>query len=393
MQPYVRQHVAEVQRRLREARTTILAITGPRQVGKTTIVRQALEGAQAPVIYKTADGIVPGIQDWIGEAWLEARARADQAQGTAVLVLDEIQKVPLWSDHIKKYWDEDTWNKRDIRVIVLGSSVVLLNDGLRESLAGRFERLHVMPWSFPEMHDAFGWDLQTYAIYGGYPGSAPYQSDRGRWMAYMQESIIEPVVLKDILQRKRIDKPYLLRDTLHAGARLSGREISYTKLMQEIPDAGNTSTLVSYFELFEESGLLCALPKYTRAVVKRRSSPKMQVFTNAIATASGAPWSENMTPTDRGRCYESMVGGHLRSSLPGANGELSWWRDGTDEVDFVITSPTATVAIEVSTSAAHHRKGLETFRSTYPNSKTILVGEGGIPFDIFLTMSINDLML
>ncbi|MBU3700363.1 MAG: AAA family ATPase, partial [Candidatus Kapabacteria bacterium] len=203
MQPYVRQHVAEVKRRLKEPRSTILALTGPRQVGKTTIVRQAVEGAVVPVIYTSADGIVTGVHDWVGQAWHEARARAQQATGTAVLILDEIQKVPMWSDQVKRYWDEDTWNQRDIRVIILGSSVALLNDGLRESLAGRFERMHVMPWSYSEMRDAFGWDLATYAIYGGYPGSAPYQHDRGRWLAYMQESIIEPVVLKDILQRKR----------------------------------------------------------------------------------------------------------------------------------------------------------------------------------------------
>ncbi|MBU3742521.1 MAG: ATP-binding protein [Candidatus Kapabacteria bacterium] len=392
MQLYVRQHVAEVQQRLREPRHTMLAITGPRQVGKTTIVRQALEGAMAPVIYKSADGIVSGVHDWIGQAWQEARARAAQAQGSAVLVLDEIQKIPLWSDHVKRYWDEDSWHKRDIRVIILGSSVVLLNDGLRESLAGRFERLHVMPWSFAEMRDAFGWDLETYAIYGGYPGSAPYQPDRGRWMAYMQESIIEPVVLKDILQRKRIDKPYLLRDTLQAGARLSGREISYTKLMQELPDAGNTSTLVHYFEMFEESGLLCALPKYSRAVIQRRSSPKLQVFTNAIATASGTPWSAAMSPSDRGRCYESMVGAHLRSLIPGTSYTLSWWRDGINEVDFVINTPTSTIAIEVSTTPSHHRRGLEAFRKQFPDASTVLVGEGGIPFDVFLSTSIDALV-
>ena len=296
-------------------------------------------------MYRTADGILADEPGWIGGAWLEARSLAQQAQGTAVLVLDEIQKVPLWSDQVKRYWDEDTWHKRDIRVIILGSSVVLLNHGLRESLAGRFERIHVMPWSFSEMHDAFGWDLETYAIYGGYPGSAPFQHDHARWLAYMHDSIIEPVVLKDMLQRQRIDKPFLLRDTLKVGARTSGREISYTKMIGELPDAGNTSTLVHYLQMFEEAGLLCALSKYTRAVMKRRSSPKMQVFTNAIATACGAPWHYEMSPADRGRCYESLVGGHLRSAVQGTLFTLSWWRDGNDEVDYVLHSPTKTLSL------------------------------------------------
>ncbi len=391
MQLYVRHHVTQVRQRLEEPRRTIVAITGPRQVGKTTIVRQALEGAQVPVIYRTADGILADSQGWISDAWVEARARAQEAQGTAVIVLDEIQKVPLWSDQVKRFWDEDTWNNRDIRVIVLGSSVVLLNHGLRESLAGRFERVHVMPWTFGEMRDAFGWDLDTYAIYGGYPGAAPYQDDRERWMAYMQDSIIEPVVLKDMLQRQRIDKPFLLRDTLRVGARTSGREISYTKMISELPDAGNTSTLVHYLQLFEESGLLCSLPKYTRAIMKRRSSPKMQVFTNAIATACGAPWHQDMGPAERGRCFESLIGGHLRSSIQGTLYSLSWWRDGNDEVDYVLHSPSQTIAIEVSTPPVHHRRGLDAFAQRFPDAKTMMVGEGGVPFDVFLNMSISDI--
>jgi len=391
VQPYIRHHVTEVKRRLEEPRSTIIAITGPRQVGKTTIVQQALDGAKAPVVYKSADSIMSGSTDWIGEAWLETRARAEQAQGTAVLVLDEIQKIPLWSDQVKKYWDEDSWNGRDIRVVVLGSSVVLLNNGLRESLAGRFERIHVMPWSFIEMRDAFGWDVETYAIYGGYPGSAAYQNNHARWLAYMQDSIIEPVVLKDMLQRQRVDKPFLLRDTLRVGARMSGREISYTKLMAELIDVGNTSTLVHYFELFEEAGLLCALPRYTRAVMKRRSSPKLQVFTNGIATACGAPWLYDMRAEDRGRCYESLIGSHLRSAIQGTTFSVSWWRDGIDEVDFVLHSPTQTLGIEVSTSASHHRRGLERFRQRFPDARTLLIGEGGIPFDIFLSIPLTSL--
>lgn len=391
MQLYKRQYVSDVKRRLEEPRSTIIAITGPRQVGKTTIVRQALEEAQAPVVYRSADGILDGSTDWITEAWFEARAKAEHAQGTAVLVLDEIQKVPLWSDQVKRFWDEDTWHARDIRVIVLGSSVVLLNHGLRESLAGRFERLHVMPWTFSEMRDAFGWDLETYAIYGGYPGSAMYQSDHARWLAYMQDSIIEPVVLKDMLQRQRIDKPYLLRDTLRVGARMSSREISYTKLMAELTDAGNTSTLAHYLELFEEAGLLCALPRYTRGVMKRRSSPKLQVFTNGMATACGAPWHVGMTSDNRGRCYESLIGSHLRSSIQGTPFSLSWWRDGNDEIDFVLHSPTQTLGIEVSTSPSHHRKGLFRFRERFPDARTLLVGEGGLPFDVFLSMPLTSL--
>ena len=392
MQPYERKHVAEIRKRLSEPRSTIVAITGPRQVGKTTMVRQALEGAIAPVLYKSADGLVlSGSSGWLGDAWAEIRAKADQANGTAVLVLDEIQKIPNWSDEIKRYWDEDTWAGRDIRVVVLGSSVMLLNHGLRESLAGRFERVRAMPWSYAEMRDAFGWDLATYAVYGGYPGAAPFVTDPSRWMAYMRDSIIEPVLLKDLLQQQRIDKPGLLHELLRTGARLSGREISYTKLMASLPDAGNTGTLINYLALLEEAGLLCGLHKYTRAIMQKRSSPKIQVFANGIATACASGWHEGMNAEQRGRCYESMVGAHLRSAVEGSEYQLRWWRDGNDEVDYVLQRPTVTIAVEIATAPGHSRKGLEAFARSFPDARTLMVGGDGIPFDVFLDMPLGSI--
>ena len=314
-----------------------------------------------------------------------------QGNGTSVLVIDEVQKISDWSELVKRYWDEDTWSGRDVRVIVSGSSTLLLNDGLRESMAGRFELIRVMPWSYDEMRDAFGWDMLTYAVYGGYPGPAPLLQDENRWMQFMDDSIIEPVVLKDVLQHRRIDKPYVLRDLLHTGARMSGREVSYTKLMGEVEDAGNTSTLVKHLSMLEEVGLLCGLPKYSRSIMKRRSSPKLQVFANAIATACGAPWTRSMPVDAMGRCMESMVGAHLRCAVEGTAYSLSWWRDGNDEVDYVVHSHDTTVAIEVSVASAHHRRGLEAFQARYPDARVMLVGESGIPFDVFLRMPIHTL--
>ena len=198
-----RLQVRLIKNRLAEPRRTIMALVGPRQVGKTTLVRQALEGAQVPVIYANADGVVRSAAEWLDDIWVKARAAA--SGGTAVLVVDEIQKLEAWSETVKKQWDADTWNGVDLKVLVLGSSTVLFNRRLRESLAGRFEQILVMPWSYREMSDAFGLDLETYAVYGGYPGSIPYIDDRERWMSYMIDSIIEPVILRDIVQLQRID--------------------------------------------------------------------------------------------------------------------------------------------------------------------------------------------
>jgi predicted AAA+ superfamily ATPase len=385
---YLRKHVSTVQQRLSEPRSRIIALTGPRQVGKTTIIRQALEGAHVPVIYENADGLVRSSDGWIADIWARARAAANGS--IAVLVIDEVQKVEQWSEAVKREWDADTWNGVDVRVVVLGSSTLLINSGLRESLAGRFERIRVMPWSYEESRDAFGMSLDEYAVYGGYPGAAPYMHDTARWMAYMMDSIIEPVILKDILQLQRVDKPSLLRQLFMTGAQMSAREVSYTKLLGQLQDRGNTSTIVHYLELLEEAGILCGLHKYSTAVMKRRSSPKLNVLANGIATACGSGWSQSMPSDLRGRCMESMVGAHLLTQVDGTTRTLSWWRDGNAEVDFVIHGPRSLTAIEVASGEVHHRRGLEAFRSLYPHARTMLVGAGGIPIDEFMRMPIEE---
>ena len=279
----------------------------------------------------------------------------------------------------------------DIRVIILGSSTLLLHTGLRESLAGRFERIRVMPWSYTEMHEAFGMDLDDIAIYGGYPGAAELVADPPRWASYMLDSIIEPVVLKDILQMQRIDNPALLRQLFMVGAAMSGREVSFTKLLGMVQDRGNAATIINYLDLLDEAGLLCGLNKYRTSVMKKRSSPKLQVFANGIATACGAEWSRSMSADRRGRCYESLIGSHLRNAVEGTKLELGWWRDGGAEVDFVLHSDQSSTAIEVSTGASHSRRGLDQFKAEYPDARTLLVGPGGVPFVEFLSMPLEAL--
>jgi uncharacterized protein len=386
---YVRHHVSTLRDRLAEPRRFIQAVVGPRQVGKSTIVRQALEGATAPVVSKSADGLVISTPGWISDAWAEARSRAQQAEGTSVLVIDEVQKIRQWSEEVKANWDADARNNIDVRLIILGSSTTLLNNGLRESLAGRFEIIRVMPWHFAEMQDAFGFDLHTYALYGGYPGSAPFITDPSRWRDYMVESVIQPLILRDIVQMQRIDKPALLHELLFTAARMSGREMSFTKLMNTLTDAGNTSTITHYLDTLEEAGLVAALPKQTKTIMKRRSSPKLQVFANGIATACDAGWHPDMAPDVRGRCYESLVGTHLLNSTIGTTTKVRYWRDGNSEVDFVLTSPSTTIGIEVSTSPRHNRTGLADFHAAFPDAKTLLVGEGGFPLADFLRLDVH----
>jgi len=367
-----------------------MALVGPRQVGKTTLIRQALQGLNVPLTYENADGVLRSGDAWLEEIWQKARVSA--SGGTALLVIDEIQKIQLWSETVKKLWDADTWNSVDLKVVILGSSTVLLNSGLRESLAGRFEQMRVMPWTYAEMADAFGVDLETYAVYGGYPGSMAYVEDTQRWLAYMMDSIVEPVLLKDILQLQRIDKPALLRELLITGAQMSSREVSYTKLLGVLRDAGNTTTLVNYLQLLDDAGMLCGLSKYGKSALKKRSSPKLQVFANGLSTACGAPWRVGMDSSNRGRCYESVVGMHLRNSVEGTNFNLYWWRVGNDEVDYVLAGPQGVVAVEVASGLSHTRRGLDAFKKANPTASTMVVGESGVGFEQFLRISIPEIL-
>ena len=120
--------------RLRETARAIQVVIGPRQVGKTTAIRQLLRECEAPYHYAAADLPAPPETAWIMAEWSRARALIVK-KDHAVLVLDEVQKVSRWSEVVKKLWDEDRSAGRDLRVVILGSSSLLIQKGLTESLA------------------------------------------------------------------------------------------------------------------------------------------------------------------------------------------------------------------------------------------------------------------
>ena len=240
--------------RLKEPRRFLQVLAGPRQVGKTTLARQAMEGGRTRSQYASADE--PTLQDraWIEQQWDLGRMKAKD--GEALLVLDEVQKVPGWSEVVKRLWDEDTAKRVSLKCVLLGSSPLLVQRGLTESLAGRFEILHVTHWSFAEMRDAFGWDVDQYVYFGGYPGAAALIEDRQRWARYIVESLIETTLSRDILLMTRVDKPALLRRLFLLGCDYSGQILSYQKMLGQLQDAGNTTTLAHYLELLAGAGML-----------------------------------------------------------------------------------------------------------------------------------------
>jgi uncharacterized protein len=392
--PYRRPQVALLIRRLREPRRFIQAVAGPRQVGKTTAVEQVIRSIRGRAMFASADEPTLRGADWIERQWEAARLEATRTpRSGAVLVLDEIQKVAGWSEAVKRLWDEDSRAKRPLKVVLLGSAPLLISQGLTESLAGRFELLHFPHWSFREMHDAFGWPVDTYVFFGGYPGAAPLVADPARWARYIADSLIETSVSRDVLLMTRVDKPALLRRLLDLACRYSGQILSYTKMLGQLHDAGNTTTLAHYLDLLSGAGMVCGLQKYARDIARRRgSSPKLQVYNTALLTATSSVTIEEAR-TDRefwGHLVESAVGAHLANAAAGGEIGLYYWRDGSNEVDFVAESGRRVIPIEVKSGRAPRaHSGTAAFREAFKTQRALLVGGDGVSVEEFLTQPVS----
>lgn len=379
----------ELLKRLREKRQFIQVLAGPRQVGKTTVVRQAMEASGMSVHYASADE--PSLRDrtWLEQQWDIARIKAKDGKTGALLVLDEIQKVANWSSVVKLLWDADTYSGTALKVVLLGSAPLLIQSGLTESLAGRFEVMTVPHWSFTEMREAFGWTLEQYIFYGAYPGAAELISDPERWRRYILDSLIETTISRDILLMTRVDKPALLRRLFQLGCAYSGQILSYQKMMGQLTDAGNTTTLAHYLELLQGAGMLAGLSKYAHGEVRQRaSSPKLQVLNTALMSAQDQrSISQARQEGDYwGRLVESCIGAHLFNSSLGTNIHVTYWRERNHEVDFILQQGKTTVAIEVKSGARRQSlPGMDAFVQHFKPKRQLLVGGQGIVLEEFLS--------
>ena len=388
---FIRPQAKELIRRLKEPRRFIQSISGARQVGKTTLALQVAERSHLPCHFASADG--PTLRagaGWIVSQWEEARHLAEgPGKKGALLILDEVQKIPRWSATIKGLWDEDTRRRRPVKVVLLGSAPLLLGQGLTESLAGRFETLHLPHWSFSEMLEAFGWDLQQYLFYGAYPGAAPLIKKPPRWSRYIKDSLIETTISRDVLLLSRVDKPALLRRLFELGCAYSGQILSYRKIAGQLQDAGNVTTLAHYLDLLAGAGTLPGLQKYTGSMVaSRRSIPKLQVFNTALITAQSSMPRREMLKDKQlmGRLTESAVGAHLLNATVGGECELFYWRENNREVDFVLRKGKKLAAIEVKSGKVPTSfPGLDDFSNRFKPAKSLIIGTGGLPLERFLS--------
>ncbi|EKE08865.1 MAG: hypothetical protein ACD_16C00243G0001, partial [uncultured bacterium] len=371
---------------------------GPRQVGKTTLALQLKQVLPYPSHYASADEPLLRNLTWIEQQWEIGRLRARESINNegALLILDEVQKIPRWSDMVKKLWDEDRLHAVNLRVIILGSSTLLVQLGLTESLAGRFEVIPITHWFFKECRDAFGWSLDQYIFFGGYPGGAPLIHDEKRWAHYIVNSLIEISILKDIVLMERIHKPALLRYVFELGCQYSGQILSFQKMMGQLQEAGNPSTLAHYLNLLSGAGLVTGLSKFSFEPVRQKaSSPKLQVFNTALITAQkGISFQEAQEDREEwGRLVESAVGAYLVNSTLGTSIELFYWREGNKEVDFILRHGKKLLALEVKSSKKPTSlPGMSLFSERYHPQKKLLVGGQGLSVEEFLLTPLEILM-
>jgi uncharacterized protein len=391
---FQRAYGATLAARLAEPRRFLLVVAGPRQAGKATLVEQVLAGSARPNVFVSADEPALRGAAWLAAQWERARIAArDAGKNGAVLALDEVQKVPGWSEAVKRLWDEDTRARVPLRVVLLGSAPLLVQRGLSESLAGRFEILHLPHWSFGEMRAAFDFSLEQYLFFGGYPGAAPLADDPPRWRRYVLDALVETTIARDVLLLTRVDKPALLRRLFDLACRYSGQVLSYTKMLGQLHEAGNTTTLAHYLDLLGGAGMVTGLPKFAgQAVRSRGSSPKLQVLNTALLTAQAglSPAEARDDGEFWGRLTESAVGAHLANAAAQGVCELSYWRERNREVDFVLRAGRRLVAIEVKSGRAPNAlPGMAAFADAFRPTRTLLVGGGGIRLAEFLSQPVE----
>jgi len=369
---------------LRHEKPLLQVLIGPRQVGKTTAAGHVRERLGWPAHEATADAAIPHSPEWIETQWRLARARRGSSKGRVLLVLDELQKVPGWSEVVKRLWDEEMRDRGGVRPLLLGSSALLVQKGLTESLSGRFLLHRATHWSFGECRAAFGFDLERWLYFGGYPGAAAFVGDEALWRRYVNDSLIETVLARDVLQMQAVAKPALLRQLFGLATQYPAQMLSYNKMLGQLHDAGNTVTLAGYLRLLETAFLVSGLQLYTKGEVRKRgSSPKLVLWNNALVSAGARPSFAEAQADGAwwGRLVENAVGAHLLNHLQGAPWSVTYWRDGTAEVDYVVSRGARTWAIEVKSGRGGRVSGLSAFRARYPKSSSWIVGTGGIPLE------------
>lgn len=381
--------------RLAEPRRFIQVIAGPRQIGKSTVVKQVVTETDIPYLFVTTEDAPQQSPSWLRSVWQQARQTMSFQQASEFwLIVDEVHKIDNWSEVVKGEWDKDTMTDLNLKVVLLGSSRLLLKDGLQESLAGRFEIIEMPHWSLSEMQEAFGWTTEQYIYFGGYPGGASLITDERRWRRYIKSSILEPAITKDVLLTKRIYKPALMQQLFELGCSYSGQLLSFNKIQGQLQDAGNTDTLATYLRVLNESCLLAGLQQYAEDDARKyKSIPKYQVYNSALLSANtdSSYQAVYTNPQLWGRWVETAVGAHLVNYAKDEEYKVYYWRQKNDEVDFILKRQNRLLALEVKSGNRMLNNGVFKFVEQFPNAQYVVIGGNGISIEQFLLSDVSRL--
>lgn len=348
--------------RLNAKSPLIQILIGARQVGKSTAAQTIFDSWEGPKHFVTADSPTPPPAQWIGWEWEKARRLGNGV----LIIIDEVQKVPGWSEEIKRLFDPER-GKGTVKVLLLGSSSLGLSRGVSESLAGRFELVPAPQWTFAECKTAFGWDFDTFLKYGAYPGAAEFAGDDERWRNYILNSIIEPVLGRDVLIQRTVAKPALFRQTFEMAVQYPAHIISLQKMLGQLQDRGNATTMKHYLDLLKQCFLILPLQKFSGSLIQtKQSSPKIIVLNHALTHAYVNFNRINVDPGWYGFLFESILGAHL-AQIP--NAELFYWREGNHEIDFVLKRQDEIFAIEVKSGLRKKAGGALSFSNRFPKAR------------------------
>lgn len=392
---FERNQVKTIVNRINEKNNMLIEIiVGPRQTGKTTMLMQALKKSGANYIFKSVDEATIPTAEWLTSEWQQARNSIQKGE-RFIFAVDEIQKIPSWATCVKRLHDEDRINNINLKVFLSGSSSMLLQHGANESLMGRFELIRSPHWTYVECQTCFGYSLNEYLYFGGYPGAAYFKEDNFRWLQYMNDAIIQPTISQDVLCLEAIRKPSLMSNIFKLGATYSGQELSYNKMLGQLQEAGNTTTIASYLEILNKNNMICGIEKYSSSTIKRKkSSPKLITYDTGLTTAViGKTYKEVMDDTSLiGKITESAVGAHLLKRKQDEKFDLFWYRKNNLEVDFVLEKLGQLTAIEVKSGGISNMHGMQHFLAEHPKTKRLVVGgqsQDSIPLEDFLSNKID----
>lgn len=357
-----RQSEITLTRNLGQKMPLIQVVVGPRQVGKTSLVKSYLAGRG---IYVSADSPTPLGAAEVTKWWHQALSTPDR-----ILAIDEVQKISGWSEIVKKLWDE---KPHTLRLILTGSAALILEKGLKESLAGRFELIRCHHWSFSEAKELFGLSLRQFIEFGCYPGAMRFFDDRIRWAEYIRDSIVEPAIGRDILLLQPVGNPALLRQVFLAAISRPAQVVSLNKMQGQLLDSAALATIQHYLEMMSHGFLVSLLSKYSAEKIRlKKSSQKIIINDAGLMRAFWRPVESTITPDLFGRYFENAIGACLLQR----GWELYYWQDRTWEVDFVALAPDGKkYAIEVKSAAAKEDEflGLKRFCQKNPDFKPILI--------------------